>query len=107
MRHWILRDGAPVQVDLLTWGRWFEDHQSERVVARTELSPQVFVSTVFLGLDHNFFGDGPPILWETMIFGGSLDQDQWRYSSRAAAEAGHLDAVELARAVLSDPCSSF
>ncbi len=27
------------------------------------------VSTVFLGLDHRFLGEGPPILFETMAFG--------------------------------------
>jgi hypothetical protein len=31
------------------------------------------ISTVFLGLDHRHFGDGPPLLFETMVFGGSRD----------------------------------
>ena len=30
----------------------------------------VRVSTIFLGLDHNVFGDRPPELFETMVFGG-------------------------------------
>ena len=28
------------------------------------------VSTVFLGVDHNFSGRGPPLLFETMLFPG-------------------------------------
>jgi hypothetical protein len=33
-----------------------------------------------------------------MIFGGSLDESQWRYRSREAAEAGHAAALALVRA---------
>jgi hypothetical protein len=48
------------------------------------------VSTVFLGLDHQH-GIGPPVLWETMVFGGPLEGDCERYTSRAAALAGHAE----------------
>lgn len=52
------------------------------------------VSTVFLG--HNYaYGDGPPILFETMVFGGEMDQEQERYSTWAEAEAGHRRWCEL------------
>lgn len=57
------------------------------------------VSTVFLGIDMRPIGDGPPILWETMIFGGTLDGEQWRYSSREQAERGHQAIVRLVAAV--------
>ena len=51
------------------------------------------VSTVFLGLDHQF-GKGPPILWETMVFGGKHNHDQDRCSgSREQAEAMHQKMV--------------
>ena len=39
----------------------------DRRVRLTRVGP-FEISTVFLGLDHNFFGDGPPILFETMTF---------------------------------------
>jgi hypothetical protein len=59
---------------------------------------------VFLGIDHNFFGDGPPILFETMVFGGPMDQDQRRYSTWDEAEFGHAAIVALAQiALLPDP----
>jgi hypothetical protein len=32
---------------------------------------------------------GKPVLWESMIFGGPLDGDCRRYSSKADALAGH------------------
>jgi len=52
--------------DLHKWGAWFET--GDRVVAKTSLG-ESDVSTVFLGLDHGL-DDGPPILFETLVFGG-------------------------------------
>ena len=65
-------------------------------VAATEIG-EVMVSTVFLVLNHNYTGDGPPVLYETMIFGGPHSDRQWRYPTREAALAGHNQAVTLAR----------
>jgi hypothetical protein len=48
----------------------------------------ILVSTVFLGINHQW-GDGPPLLFETMVFGGEFDQEQERYSTYEEAEAGH------------------
>jgi hypothetical protein len=65
------------------------------VVAKATVSG-ADVSTVFLGLDHSF-GHGPPLLFETMIFGGERDQYQERYSTLQDAMDGHDRAVELAK----------
>lgn len=46
------------------------------------------VSTVWLGIDHAW-GDGPPIIFETMVFGGELDGEIWRYSTEDQAARGH------------------
>jgi hypothetical protein len=82
--------GEPVsEPDLLTWARWFET--ADRRVAVYS------VSTVFLGLDHGF-GPGPPVLWETMVFGpGGGGHDERRWHSRAEALAGHEAAVAALR----------
>lgn len=83
--------------DLLAWGRWMQ--AAERHVAKDQISDDVSVSTVFLGLDHSF-GGGVPILYETMIFGGPHDQYQDRYATKEEALAGHAVAVELAKSPL-------
>ena len=65
-------------------------------VALTEVGPYR-ISTVFLGLDHSFDVEGPPILFETMVFFsrlGALDIDMDRYATWAEAEAGHWLKVE-------------
>jgi len=87
-------DGHEVKpVDLMAWAKWFET--AERHVAKTKINDDVHVSTVFLGLDHSF-GAGPPLLFETMIFGGEHDQYIDRYETWEQAEAGHKKAVEIA-----------
>jgi hypothetical protein len=58
------------------------------VVAQTG-NDNIFVSTVFLGINHNFWGEGPPILFETMIFGGKMDEYQHRYHTYDEAVSGH------------------
>jgi hypothetical protein len=95
------KNGKPL--DLMTAARLFGNPDYKKV-ARTELgfsNGTVCVSTVWIMLDHNFFG-GKPLIFETMVFGGRLDQFQLRYSTEAEALAGHammVDAVRLDRSV--------
>lgn len=95
---YILKGKTPVaEPDVLKWAEWFETHDKDRQVAVTELkNGKVLVSTVFLGLDHNFTGHGQPLLFETMIFGGKHDQEQIRTTSWAKAESAHKYMVEVA-----------
>jgi hypothetical protein len=96
LKHYILdADNQIVESDFMTWAMWLED--ANRIVGYTEITSECLVSTVFLGLDHRFFGKGPPLLFETMIFGGPLDHETWRYSSWDDAETGHAVAVRKAR----------
>ena len=78
----------------MAWGRWCDEHY---LVAASQPTRGVTVSTVFLGLDHSFVPGSAPVLWETMIFGGDDDGYQERYTSRAAAVAGHTRAEAIAR----------
>lgn len=60
---------------------------------------EIFISTVFLGLDHGL-GDREspnykPLLWETMIFEGKHNDYQERYTSHKDALEGHKQALEL------------
>lgn len=56
------------------------------------------VSTVFLSLDHSFAESGPPVVFETMVFGpGEIDQNCERYCTWDEAVAGHKAMVERVR----------
>ncbi len=87
--HYILKNGRIKRVDFMTWARWFEHSYNERVISRTDVGPYT-VSTVFLGLDHNFFGEGPAILFESIVFCGRRSTElQTRYATMGAAKKGH------------------
>lgn len=86
-RYILAANGEPIPCeDLLTWARWFE--AADVHVADTYFGG-VRVSTVFLALDYRHVGEGPPILWESRVFGSPLDRETRRYTSRAEADAGH------------------
>jgi len=94
--RWYILDGKIAkETPMLKAAKWMET--ANRIVALTELLNGVRVSTVFLCLDHGMYGKGPPILFETMIFGGSFDQDyQERCSTWEQAEEMHRRAVYMA-----------
>lgn len=62
---------------------------------------EVQVSTVFLHMDHSFNG-GPPLLFETMVFGGLHDNHQVRYTSWDEAEKGHNEICQMVLEVISN-----
>ena len=88
-------NGEPkAEPDPKGWGKWF--YGMDRHIGKTEIG-KVLVSTVFLGIDHGFHPGRPPVLFETMVFGGPLDQEQERYETKAQAEQGHRLWVERVR----------
>lgn len=88
MDKYTLEGTTPVPaVDLMTWAKWYE--AANRTVAESNIGDHL-VSTVFLGMDHGF-GDGPPLLFETMVFKGASNSDLWceRCSTWEEAVAMH------------------
>lgn len=95
--YYALKNKEVIKVSRIEFARFFRNHQ-DSIVKQTKIPPY-FISTVFLGLDHNIFQPGePPIVFETMIF---KDGDEWNtdYLERCAtykeAEAQHEKALEL------------
>jgi len=95
---YILVHGEPVlEPDLLKWSRWLAGNDKDRIVEQTKLGT-IKVSTVFVGWDRSF-GDGPPLLYETMVFGSDDNREEMEcYSTRKEAEAGHRQMVERVKA---------
>ena len=94
------RDGNPISYR--QWGR-LREHEVYRRVALTRfgLPPNdVSVSTVWIGIDHSYLREGPPLIFETMVFGGALDGEQWRYTTARQAQIGHDEVVKLVRTEL-------
>lgn len=94
MLYILAEDDTPVPCDdLLRWEEWMRK-DDRRTVAKTTIEGLGQISTVFLGIDHDWSFHGPPVLWETMIFGGPHDGYQDRYTSKAEALAGHKSACD-------------
>lgn len=88
----ILKDKKVIECfDLLEWGRFMEE--KSRIV-KQEVVNGVNISTVFLGLDHNF-DEGELLAFETMIFGGKHDDYQERCSTWEQAEEMHAKAKKI------------
>jgi hypothetical protein len=98
------RNGQPI--DSASFGRLLSDRAYKKIgltkVADGEKS--FTVSTVWLGINHRY-GDGPPLIFETMVFGeGSmLDLACARYSTEQEAREGHRAMVLLVTADMDTP----
>jgi hypothetical protein len=102
--YWILRDRKPIPATLSEWSSFWSDIDLRRVANSTVgRKCDVRISTVFLGTDHSWDPKQPPILFETMIFGGPLHDYCERYSTWEEAELGHERAVKLARGAHRSP----
>jgi hypothetical protein len=95
--YYRLDDHTPVPIDSTDITRWWPSQRSREHdpwrVAGTEFPDGRYLSTVFLGIDHQYL-DGPPLLFETMLFDDPRgDEQQWRWSTWDEAEAGHAAVV--------------
>ncbi len=95
MDWYILKDKVPVKVGSIY--EFIENKTGdESNIVKRDYIGEVCISTVFLGLNHNW-AEGTPILFETMIFGGEHANYQERYSTWEEAEIGHQKAVNLVK----------
>jgi len=92
MTSYILKGKIPIICDnIYEWAEWFGT--ADRVVVQSTVHG-IEISTVFLGINHRFGGNGDPLLFETMVFGGDLDETTLRYSTWEEAEKGHRDILD-------------
>lgn len=86
MKHYVLKDRQAVPATLEEWSRFLMS--PDRVVGYWVME-SLLISTVFLGIDHNWSDEGPPLLYETLVFGGPMDRHMERTSTWAEAEQTH------------------
>jgi len=84
------------------------DRQSSRRIVQQDQVDHYFVSTIFLGINHNFNSTGIPILFETMIFNETNGRERVycaHYATWDKAKAGHekiVDDLNNGKACLND-----
>jgi hypothetical protein len=96
---YILKDKKPVKCnDLLAWADAFEHSDNQVAFDRID---DIQISTVFLGVDHAHGQSGPPMLFETMVYGGELDKQTERCSTWDEAEVMHKKMLQRVQDSLS------
>lgn len=100
-RNYILGEGyEPILcLDFDKFSAWFQRNHLLRIIGKTPLGPGVYISTVFLGIDHGV-NVNKPILWESMIVGDKKLDDEIgyvRYSTYKEAIEGHMKLVDELR----------
>jgi hypothetical protein len=85
------RNGQPI-----TSSKWVATLEENRRVARTNVTENVYVSTIWLWLDHGQGPTGKPLIFESMVFmdGSGAEHDMDRYETEEEALAGHEAMVE-------------
>lgn len=88
------RNGEPIDRD--EWAKLFTDREYQTLRGdefETSDGYRGFVSTIWLGMDHSLGDDGPPLIFETMVFFDSDGPDDYdfqrRYSTELEAFEGH------------------
>lgn len=95
MKHYVLdKDHTVRSVGREEWVKWIQFENNLRVDF-TVVDGGTRVSTIFLGIDHNSTMMPTPKLFETMVVGGELDQEQERYATWDEAKVGHGAMVAL------------
>lgn len=97
--HWYDKTGKPIP--MVVANDYLADYDYKVIAKDVYImgDAPVEVSTVWLGLDHNWWPDRPMKIFETMIFGGDLDLEQWRYSTEEEALAGHAETCKLVQVI--------
>lgn len=86
-------------------GEWVRLFAQERHIGQ-DVIDGFTISTVWLGIDHNYWSNGPPLIFESMVFDADgNDIAQERYSTRHAALAGHDQLVARYRTLARPPKS--
>lgn len=86
------RDGTPYPPGMKGLLAWTEDslNLNYKIIEQTELGNGCWVSTVWLGLDHNFGFVTRPLIFGSMVFHKEQpDLECWRYSTEEEAQRGH------------------
>lgn len=91
--HYFSRAGEPI-----SFRQWSERRRDEEHlrVAVTEVG-DVMISTVWIGMRGLSHPDGPPLIFETIVFGGPLNLELDRYPTEVQAIAGHDQMVARVR----------
>lgn len=99
MNHYKLDENKnPIPCSMEEWAEQLEYmHKTKTKHVVKEIINGKFISTIWLGLNHNWGNNNLPLLFETMVFADintGCEEYCDRYSTWKEAEEGHKKAVE-------------
>jgi hypothetical protein len=97
VRHFILSNGKPIEVDERIKDEW-DKEPSRRMVELTVIEDSTdpaLVSTVFVGTDQLGEREGKMLLYETAMFGVYPSNPSWSSTTLGMAKATHFHVVEI------------
>lgn len=88
------RQGRPINV-----GQWMTLHADLAYlhVRASAVCEDVHVSTVWTGFASGWDENRQPLIFETMVFGGPMDEYAWKWATEADAIIGHDAVVDAVR----------
>lgn len=91
-------DKSAKRISREEWSMFFDNRKYAQIGHYED--DRIRISTVWLGLNHNYFG-GAPLIFETMTFvkdrsdiSDQFDQLQWRWRTEDEAKEGHETLVK-------------
>lgn len=98
-------------IPMLEWAHWFERNRAQQRIGNDEIEGHL-VSTVFLGLNHQFHPKAKPLWFETMVFGpyatvgpfGPERNSLWheRCETKSEAVIQHQEGVQWLKSYLTE-----
>lgn len=88
------KDGSISPCSVEEWSQNFEAERGGKRIRMDDVN-RVRVSTIFFGVDTAL--TGPPMVFETMIFGGAHDRWTEKTSTLAEAEQAHATALAMVK----------
>jgi hypothetical protein len=125
-QHAVLDENGEAQpATFMQWAHWLQKNQAHRRIESTDIARQLpglkselyCVSTVFLGLNHQYVPEGKPLWFETIVFGPphrkhfsflkktmTVREDLWmrRCTTKAEALAQHAEGVVWLKAHITE-----
>lgn len=98
MLYYILAEDGKTPIatqDMVLWGQYMEAN-GWHIADTRDADKGIRVSTIFLGINHNLWGSGPPVLFETIVEKGGKTEYMRRYTTWDQAERGHKVACGIA-----------
>jgi hypothetical protein len=99
-KNYFDRDGNQITVEEFEKKRSDIDYQRVGLFETLANGEKISVATVWLGMNMGFVPNDPPVIFETIVFGGRNNGMMRRYATELEALVGHNEVVDIVQDTL-------